>query len=375
MLPWLCRAGFIPAALPAEKYFVLDSACCPLYSEPDILISDQLRGIEIVMLIFGKNILWPALVLALGLLLPAVSSGKTIPVEGCAAQVNDRMVTVTEVMNAMQPVSRQLRETTQGAELDRKLEEAYEKALQALIERELILDFFHQQKEMNLPDKIVQSRTEEIVRTKFGNNRAAFRKALDEEGLTMEEWQENLKKSMIVSFLREREVESKVSVSPRDVREAYNKALDTFRTPEQVHLCMIMIDGGKTDEEIAIKRKQAEDVRQRLLAGESFADLARQVSQSARAKDGGDWGWIDPSSRRPELAAAIKALKPGELSKVIPAGGDLYILKVEGHRDASMIPFENVQDTLRSELEKQEAKRLYDAWMALLKQKAFIKKY
>jgi peptidyl-prolyl cis-trans isomerase SurA len=313
--------------------------------------------------------------LALGLLLPAGGIGKTIPVEGCAAQVNDRTVTVTEVMTAMQPVERQLRETTQGVELDRKLEDAYEKTLQSLIERELILDAFRQQKDMNLPDKIVQSRTEEIVRTKFANNRAAFRKALDGDGLTLEEWQANLKKSMIVSFLREREVDSKVSVSPQDVRAAYEKAGDTFRTPAQVHLRMIMIDGGKTDEEIAVKRKQAEDVRKRLLAGESFEDLARQVSQSAHAKDGGDWGWIDPASRRPELATAIQALKPGEISVVIPAGEDLYILKVEGQRAATVIPFEKVQDTLRTELEKQEAKRLYDNWMTSLRQKAFIKKY
>ena len=322
-----------------------------------------------------KSILLPTLVLALGLLITTGGLGKTIPVEGCADQVNDRIVTVIEVMTAMQPVERQLRATTQGAELDRKLEEAYEKALQALIERELILDAFHQQKEMNLPDKIVQSRTEEIVRTKFGNNRTAFRKALDKEGLTLEEWKTNLKKSMIVAFLRDRAVDSKVSVSPQDVRAAYKKAGNTFRTPEQVHLRMIMINGGKTEEEITIKRKQAENVRKRLLEGESFENLAKQVSQSARAKDGGDWGWIEPASRRPELAAAIRALKPGDISDVIPAGGDLYILKVEGHRDATVIPFEKVHDTLHTELEKQETKRIYDAWMERLKQKAFIKKY
>jgi len=315
------------------------------------------------------------LVLALGLLVPAGGLGKTIPVEGCAARVNDRMVTVTEVMTAMLPVERQLRETTQGAELDRKLEEAYEKALQSLIERELILDAFRQQKEMNLPDKIVQSRTEEIVRTKFGNNRAAFRKTLDEEGLTLEEWQANLKKSMIVSFLRDREVDSKVSVSPQEVRAAYEKAGETFHTPAQVHLRMIVINGGKTDEEIAVKRKQAEDVRKQLLAGMPFEDLAKQVSEGARAQDGSDCGWIDPASRRSELATAIRALKAGDISDVIPAGGDLYILKVEGRRDATVISFDKVQDTPRTELEKQEAKRLYEAWMVRLKQKAFIKKY
>ena len=96
------------------------------------------------MLMRVKNIIWPMLVLTIGLLMSTGGLSKTIPVEGCAAQINDRMVTVTEVMTAMQPVERQLRETTQGVELDRKLEEAYEKALQALIERELILDAFRQ---------------------------------------------------------------------------------------------------------------------------------------------------------------------------------------------------------------------------------------
>jgi len=313
--------------------------------------------------------------LAFSYVFAADGLGKTIPVDGCAALVNDRIVTVTEVMAAMQPVERQLREISQGAELDRKLEETYEKALQALIERELILDAFRQQKAMNLPDKIVQGRTEEIVRTKFGNNRAAFRKALDGEGLTLEEWQENLKKSMIVAFLRDREVNSKISVSPRDVLTAYKKARDTFCTPEQVHLRMIVINGGKTDEEIVVKRKQAEDVRKQLLAGMPFDDMAKQVSEGTRAQDSGNRGWIDPDSRRPELATAIRALKTGDISDVIPAGGDFYILKVEGRRDANVIPFEKVQDTLRTELEKQEAKRLYDTWMVRLKQKAFIKKY
>ena len=116
-------------------------------------------------------------------------------------------------------------------------------------------------------------------------------------------------------------------------------------------------------------------MRNRLLDGESFEDLAQQVSEGARAQDGGDWGWIDPDSRRPELAAALRTLKPGDISEVIPAGGDLYILKVEGRRDATVIPFEKVQETLRTELVKQEAKRLYDAWIARLQQKAFIKKY
>jgi len=48
---------------------------------------------------------------------------------------------------------------------------------------------------------------------------------------------------------------------------------------------------------------------------------------------------------------------------------------VHERREARLIPFESVQATLRAELEKQQAKDLYDAWIARLADKAFIKKY
>ncbi len=316
-----------------------------------------------------------ALALGAGPAPESPAPARTLPVDGVAATVNDQVITVAEVRGAMQPTERALRETQADAALDRKLEEAYAQAREALIERALILDYFRQQAGMSLPDSIVDSRLDEIVRNKFGNNRLAFRKALDAEGLTLEEWRTNLKNAMIVASLRDREVDSRVSVPPRAVRQAYEDAADKFRTPEQVRAAMILFNGGATDAERAVKRNLAEDVRARLAAGEPFDVLARQVSEGPAAQAGGDLGWIDPSTRRPELAAALAALKPGGLSPVLEAGGDFYLLKVAARRPASVIPFDQVQETLRAELEKQESQRLYDEWIARLKKKALIKRY
>jgi len=191
----------------------------------------------------------------------------------------------------------------------------------------------------------------------------------------MEEWKKNLRTSIIVSLMRKREVESKVSVAPQSVRDAYAQTAAAYRIPDQVELWMIVIHCGTTPEENALKHKQAEDIYRRLLARERFDELAKQVSEGPKASKGGYVGWIDPTTRRDELADAIASLAPGEISEIITAGNEYYILKVEGRKNGTVIPFEKAQQAIRQELHKKEAQRLYDAWIARLKKNAYIKKY
>ena len=313
--------------------------------------------------------------LALALIFATPTMAKAIPMDGYAASINDQVITTADVLAAIQPLDRQLRQNYSGEALTRKLEEAYAGALDSLVERALILDAFNRRKDLNLPDTAVNARVEEIIRNKFNNNLAEFNKTLQAEGLTLDEWKKNLRAAIIVSLMREREVESRVSISPQTVFDAYQQAGEAYRIPDQVELRMIVIHHGTNTVEEALKRKQAEDICRRLLAGERFDELARQVSEGPKAAEGGYLGWIDPATRRAELADAIAALDPGEISDVIPAGDDFYILKVEGRKNGMVIPFEKAQETIRQELHKKEAQRLFDAWIARLKKDAFIKKH
>jgi peptidyl-prolyl cis-trans isomerase SurA len=307
--------------------------------------------------------------------IPLVVFGKPIPVDGYAASVNDKVITVSEVLKAMEPLEKQLRESTFDDTLAGKLEDAYEKTLNSLIERELILNYFAGQKQFSLPDSVIDSRIDEIVRNKFNNSRAELRKVLDKEGLTFDEWRASYKNSLIVALLREREVDSKVIVPPQAIREAYEKAGDKYKVPAQLEVRAIVINQEGTREEAALKLKQLEDIRKRLLSGESFEDLAKQASEDQKAASGGYWGWIDPDSRRAELATALKNLSVGDISQVIQAGDELYLLKVESRKNASVVKFESVQESIRNELYKKELRRLYDVWIERLKQNAYIKKF
>ena len=309
------------------------------------------------------------------LFLPACLPSASIPVDGYAAVVNDKVITVSEVLQTMKPVVNQLRRNCSEEELNLKVEAAYEKTLDSLIERELILALYKEQEEFVIPDDIVGNRIDAIISTKFDNNRAAFMRALESDGITMDEWHIALKKRMIVSFMRSQALEDNVIVSPHAVRAAYEKAIDKYSIPEQVEFRMIVFYRGKSDEEIALKTKQAQDVRKRLLGGEQFDVLAKEVSEGSKASEGGYWGWVEPKSRRKELAQVLKTLKPGEINEVIAAGDELYILKIDGRKNASVIPFEDVQESIRNELQQKATQRRYNAWISRLKRKSYIKKF
>lgn len=306
---------------------------------------------------------------------PRPASAKAIPVDGYAATVNKHVVMVTEVLNAMRPVENQLHRRYRDEELHRKLEEAYEKTLDSLIERALIVDAYENQRQFAVPPSVLSRHIDEIIHNQFNNNRAELNKALVKQGMTFNEWQENINKSIIISYMRARHVDSKVSVSPLACRSAYEAEIDKYRIPEQVETRMIVIDRGAGEDEAAIKYKMAQDVRRRLVKGESFENLAKQVSEGTRAAAGGYVGWIEPGSRRPELAEILADMQPGEISKVIDTGDDYYILKVEALRAASVISFDECRDAIQAEIQKEEEQRVYREWIKRLKQKAYIKKY
>ena len=145
--------------------------------------------------------------------------------------------------------------------------------------------------------------------------------------------------------------------------------------PGQVEARMIMVQRGSTPSDLEIKRRQIEEIRRRLLRGDNFARLASEMSEGAKAAAGGYLGWIEPSSRRPELAEWLSVLAPGEISEVIETENGLYLLKVEALRDEYMEPFEKVRGDLEQEMVRKETERLYRRWMDRIKSKAFIKKY
>lgn len=309
---------------------------------------------------------------AAGLALPALAMARGQPVDGYAALVNNRVVTVGEVLAIVQPIRTQLAETYTGKNLETKMEEAYKEGLDALIERALILEEFTAMGG-NIPDRAVDDQINVMINERFKNDRTAFLEALAEDRMTLDDWREETRNRLIVNLMRRREVVDRVIVAPRAVRDLYESRSFQYQVSEQIQLSMIVLHKGASTDDQTVKKKEAAQIREKLLAGGNFAELAKSSSEGYKAADGGNQGWMDPKTLRKELAEAVAALEPGRISEVIETDDDFYILKVEAKKNASIIPFDNVRPQIEEELRRAEELKMYKAWIERLKKKFYVK--
>ncbi|MBU0677722.1 MAG: peptidyl-prolyl cis-trans isomerase [Verrucomicrobia bacterium] len=300
-------------------------------------------------------------------------AAQRIAVEGYAATVNERVIMVSEVLELISPVERQLRDMYEGKELAQKLQEAFQSGLQTLIEQALILEDFSRQEKMFIPDKLVDERVNEILHERFNGDQSKFLATLAEQGLELSDWRESIRDRLTIMLLRRAEVLEKVSISPGAVYEAYLDNIDLYKTPAEVQLKTIVLHKGLTPEDAEFKRKEAERTREIISAGEDFESVARETSEDSRADRGGDWGWMKLDDLKQQLRDSISDLKAGEISEVIETEDDFFIVKIEARKDSAITPFEEVKEEIERELERLEQEQVYRTWIDRLRAKYHVK--
>ena len=312
------------------------------------------------------------MLLAMLLTARTVIGGMTL--DGIAAHVNDAVITVGEVKEAMSSAVPQLRQIYEGTELDAKMKEVYLEALDELINAKLILKAYEADTKVNKEgvDKYVEKKVSDFIKDRFSGDRQEFLKALREEHMSMEEWRRRMRERIIVGMMRSREVDSQVVISPRDVTQIYANNPKKYYREERLKLRVILIHGSSNETDRVVRETSAKDARAKVRAGSDFADLARKLSEDGNADKGGDWGWVDTRDLRPELAKPVALLSKGAVSDVIRMDGDFYLIKLEDRQAAGPVPFEEVRSSIEKELRRKEIRHLSSVWMDRLRKDAYI---
>lgn len=295
----------------------------------------------------------------------AAGSAK-LPLDGFAAVVNERTITIGDVMMSIHEAEERLRILYGGEELEAKRQELFRSGLERLIDQALIIEEFGTRKDMQIPERMVDDRINEIVFERFNNDRSALMSALAEDQITFADWRETIRERLIVMALRRVEIGDRIIISPTQVRQAYEERKDRYHSPGQVKLRLIYVPLG-TPPEAAHDAVAA--ARARIEAGEAFDAVAKEVSQDPSAPLGGDWGWLDPAMLREELKTAVTGLAPGAVSDILFTPEGYYLLQIDERRDASTKSFEEVRAEIEAELRERESERLYADWMKRLRQK------
>ncbi len=312
-------------------------------------------------------------ILPLILILSASTSlAQALPASGIlldsyAAIVNGKVITVGDVLAVLQPVQERLATQYDGNELEQKILEEYDVVRDNLIESELILLDFEMQGG-TLPDRAVEDHVNSVIHDKFQNDRTAFLKALAAERLTFAEWRKQMKDQLIVQIMRQKEVSSKILITPLDMQKAYDARRDAYSLPERVRLRTLDFGRGDTKKERQDIREKAEAHRGRLLAGEGAFETS--APEGAALQD--DLEFIDSASLNETLRAAIAGLAPGDISGPVEIGDHLYLVQLVERQEARVRPFNEVAPQIEKEIRKAEFERLNKVWIDSLRSKYYI---
>lgn len=278
-----------------------------------------------------------------------------------SAIVNGKVITVGDILSALRPAQERLAARFDGRDLEQKLVEEFNATRNVLVESQLILADFEMQGG-SLPDRAIEDHINSVIHDRFGNDRAAFLKALAAERLTFTEWRKQMKEQFIVQIRRQQEVAAKILITPLDLQTAYDaRKLTDFSRPESVRLRTLSIPSMDGDAALG-------PLVERLRGGQIPFDAS--AAEGAVLQDNGEL--LETASLAEPIRDALASLEPGAISGPVEIGGTTYLVQLVERQEARLLPFDETAADLRRDLRRAEFDRLNKIWVDSLRSKYYV---
>ncbi|MGL4797281.1 MAG: peptidylprolyl isomerase [Paraclostridium sp.] len=178
--------------------------------------------------------------------------------------------------------------------------------------------------------------------------------------LTKEEVEKSLEKEIIAAKF----IEEDSKISDKEVDEYYKKNKEDFKQVQASHILIQTVDeNGEelTDDKKKEAKKTAEDVLNKALEGEDFAELAKKYSEDTSAQSGGDLGFFGKGQMVAEFEKAAFDLNKGEISpKLIETQYGYHIIKKIDEKTQSL---DEIKSSLKEELTVEKQNSIIDKLM------------
>ncbi|BAL23264.1 peptidylprolyl isomerase [Azoarcus sp. KH32C] len=272
-----------------------------------------------------------ALVLALqctGVLLPTSVAARPVEVDRIAAIVNNEVVTTVELKERVAQITRQLnRQGTQLPPAD-------------VLERQLLERIVLEKAQMQLAKEsgiqADDATLERAISRIAENNRMSvsdLRAALTKDGISWEQFRDQIRSEIVLTRLREREVENRVVVTDAEIDNYLATNPEGVSNEEfQLAHILVRIPEGANQRQLMERGARAEQVLTRLRAGEDFSRLAAEYSDAPDALTGGALGWRTRDRVPGLFTDVVGQLKPGEVSGILRSAAGLHIVKLVDKR-------------------------------------------
>lgn len=178
-----------------------------------------------------------------------------------------------------------------------------------------------------------------------------LRRRLSADGISLATFRQELRDQILLTRLRERELESRVRVSDLEI-DQFLRDQQSSNDPSSIELnlahILIAVPEGASEAQVANARAKAQRVQERARAGEDFSRLARESSDAPGAAVNGGVVGLRTADRYPSLFyQAVESLPVGGVSELVRSGAGFHIIKVVEKNKASIVGATVVQSHAR----------------------------
>jgi len=205
----------------------------------------------------------------------------------------------------------------------------------------------------------------------------AFQAALKQEGMTLSDLRKSLEKQMMISRVTQNEVMSKVGITEEEARKYHAEHLKDFTTPGTVTIREILVRVTTDPKGLNVAgdedaKSRADAARKRVLAGESFEQVAAEVSSSASRANGGLVGPLNTKELTPAFKQLLDGMKVGDVSEVIRGQGGYQVIKLDSRTEDKVMTAEEARDKIADALYEQKRIGQMKRYLAKLRAQAII---
>jgi len=253
-------------------------------------------------------------------------------IDRVAAVVNDGIVLVSDLDQQQQLISDRLQQAGQQLPPNKILR-------QQVLER-LVMQEIQMQRAERLGIKISDEAVNQALTEVAARNGIQFSDlpaALEAQGVDYRKYREEVRREMTLNGLRQRDVYSRIYVSPREVEQCFakRKASPGDDVEYDLQHILVSVPTSATPEQAEERVARAQGVYERARSGEDFAQLAISYSDAGTALEGGALGWRKGSQLPSFAADAIPRLKAGEVTEPIRTPSGLHIFRLVDSRGAT----------------------------------------
>jgi len=302
--------------------------------------------------------------------LPSVTSADTI-VEEIVARVNNAIITRSDFQHSRDELKQEL-EQRDPATADKRFAEEQKDVLRDLIDQQLLLQ---RAQDLGITgDTELIKQLDEMRKQYHLDTLEDLQKAAEQQGVSFEDFKQNIKNGIIRQQVIGREVASRLQPSPEEEHKFYEEHKNELAEPEQIRLSELMISTEKatTDDQIAAAKAKADDLLAQIKKGTSFEDLAKANSNGPSASQGGDLGYFKRGTLAKQLEDTTFAMKPGDVSDVIQTKQGFVILKVTEHHNGGIPTFKEVEPRVANAVLMQRLQPALRTYLEQLRDDAYI---